>query len=256
MLAPATASEVAAAARRVYGATLEDRGLIHLLAVWQGDRGRLVELEPLPDAPGSRHGAFLRGLARARADAILTTGAMLRRMPALDHRLGKAGGVSAALAEWRRERLAKRQPPVTLVLTSDPGVDLDHPVFRHWTRPVVYTTRQAQWELESRAADRGVELVGVDEPTAAGAVEFLRQAFGAATVVLETGSGPARELYGPPAGVDEVLLSIYQGPEVAAGALGELYLSAEQLTRRFRERSRPFRVAAASGEWSFQRFRR
>ena len=139
---------------------------------------------------------------------------------------------------------------MTLVVDERGDVDLDHPVFRHWTRPLVYASRQAQWELESRAADHGVEVVGADEPTVAGAVEFLRHAFGAATIALETPPWDA------PAAVDEVLLSTWRALEAPAGVLGEPCLSAEDLTRRFSRRSEPFRVAAANGEWSFQRFRR
>ncbi len=150
----------------------------------------------------------------------------------------------------------KRQPPVTLVLASSRDLDLDHPIFRCWTRPVVYTTRQTQWELESRAPDYGVELVGVDAPTAGSAIEFLRRSFGAATIALEASLRVCQELYDPPPAVDEVLLSVCRAPRIPADSLGRPFLSAEQLSRRFPRHSEPYRVAAEGGEWSIQRFRR
>lgn len=252
----ATAGDVVVAADRLFGATLEARGLIHAVAVWQGDSGRYLTLADDSGTPRSHHRTFVQSLARARADAIIISGEILRHAPGLDHRLEGPGSSPRALAEWRRERLLKRQPPVTLVITSGRDIDLDHPVFRHWTRPVVYTTRQTHWELESRAPDHGVELVGVDAPTAGSAVEFLRRAFGAATIVLEADPRICQELYAPPA-VNEVLLSVCRAPRIPTGGAQQgPFLSAEQLTRRFPRHSEPYRVATEDGEWSFQRFRR
>ncbi|MEM7355430.1 MAG: hypothetical protein AAF657_31750, partial [Acidobacteriota bacterium] len=154
--------DVAAAAARIYGSTLTERGLIHAAAVWQGDRGRLVALRP-EDAVARCHHAGLAGcLARARADAILTTGAALRRQPTLDHRLGGPGALGGALTAWRHEHLGKSEPPITLVVTPDADLELEHPIFRYWTRPVVLTSPHSQWQLESRAVDFGIEVVGVE----------------------------------------------------------------------------------------------
>ena len=250
------ADDVTAAVERIYGDTLEARGLIQAVEAWHGDRGRYVALAAGRQAPRSHHGCWASNLVRARADAILTTGSVLRRVPTLDHRLKGPGRHPQALAAWRWERLRKRAPPVTLVLTSDAGLDLDHPVFRHWTRPVVYTSRRAEWQLESRAVDRGVEVVGVEAPTVEGAVEFLRLAFGTATIAVEADPAIAVELYGTPPAVDEVMLSVYHGPRAPADAVAAPFLTAERLARAFPLVSKPYRVATEDGEWSLHRFRK
>ena len=251
-----SAADVAAAVRRIYGSPLDARGLIHSASVWQGDRGRYVAFTTGRGPSPSQHGEFAAHLARARADAILTSGRALRRQPELDHRLQGPGAAGDALAAWRRDHLLKSEPPVTLVVTANADLDLDHPVFRHWTRPVVLTTGQSQWQLESRAVDQGIEVVGSDTPSVRTAVEFLRRAFGAATIALEVESDALRELSEPPIAVDEVLLTIDQAPRIPAPALGAPFLTAEQLVRRFAERSTPYRVASESGQWCLQRFRR
>ncbi len=261
ILALCDADSVAVAVERIWGDPLLARGVIQAVEAWQGDRGRYLSLADERRSPKSLHAAWASSLARARADAILTTAGRLRRAPALDHRLQGPAHLPEALAAWRRERLHKSEPPVTLVFTAGDAPDLEHPVFHHWTRSVVYTSRRSGWHLESRAADRGVEVVGVDSPTLSGAVDFLRHAFGAATIAIEAESTAATELYADPPVVDEVMLSVCRALSVPADALpadapGTPFLSAERLARSFPASSKPHEVISEDSEWSLFRFRR
>lgn len=250
-----SADEVAAKVGEIYGAPLTSTGVVHVTSVWR--RGAVYSVLAVgPRTPHSAHDAFVLNLARARADAILTTGRILRREPRLVHRLQGPGRIGEALGAWRRERLGKDRPPVTLVLTSGRGLDFDHPIFGAGTRVVIYTGRRGQWRLESRAADRGVEVVGVAEPSVHGAIELLRFEFGAATISVEAGPSTARRLYEPPVAVDELLLSVCEAPEIPGDARGGAFLDAVELGRIFSRLSAPYRVAAGDGEWSFQRFLR
>lgn len=251
-----TAADVSAALERIYGAPPVATGVIHPTAVWDGEEGRLVTLEINDRTPRSAHDFFLLNAARARADAILTTGKILREEPELEHRLQGPERVPEALAAWRAQTLGKQQPPVTLVLSSGRDLDLEHPLFRSWTRPVVYTSREGQWRLESRAADCGVELAGVDLPTARGAVEFLRRSFGAATVSIEAGPSVSRRLYRDPPVVDELLLSVFHAPALDKAVRGAEFLPRRRIEGLFGGGSPPYRVATGDGEWRFRRFTR
>ncbi|MEM7357060.1 MAG: hypothetical protein AAF657_39970, partial [Acidobacteriota bacterium] len=141
-------------------------------------------------------------------------------------------------------------------VTPDADLELEHPIFRYWTRPVVLTSPHSQWQLESRAVDFGIEVVGVETPTPRTGVEFLRRAFGAATIALEVDPRALRDLDRPPVEVDEVLLTTARAAKMPADALGPPFLTAEQLLRRFPEQSTPYRVIGAEHEWCCQRFRR
>ncbi len=262
-----SADEVADFAHRVYGGSLNERGLLHAASLRLGNRGR-HRTQPLNDNGDCKclHASLAKQLTRARADAIFTTRDVLVRHPDLDHRLSGPGRWPEALSGWRREHLAKSTEPITFVLSPDPDLDLDHRVFSHWTRPVVFTTREAHWELESRAADRGIEVVGVDQPTAIGGIEFLRHAFGAATIALETGVDTLRKLCQPTLMIDELALALrdtalrdtvlHGGRPEDLDTLDELFLPPESLVRWFPQRSSTYRIKAAGETWSLQRLRR
>ncbi len=250
-----TAADVAAAVREIYGADLASTGVLHVTAVRQR-RDVYETLKILPETPKCAHDFFVLNVARARADAIVTTGKILREEPDLEHRLQGHGRVADALAAWRREHLGKSRPPVTLVLTSGRGLDLGHPVFKTWTRPVIYTGLQGQWRLESQGADHGVEVIGVDEPSVRGAVQFLRYEFGAATISIEAGPSVSCQLYEPPPVVDELLLSVVEVPDLPASVRCGRFLTAEDVGRIFSRYSVPYRVTTEDGEWRFQRFLR
>jgi len=251
-----TADDVAAKVREIYDAPLKATGVVHVTAVWRRPRGGYLTLAINQDTPESAHDAFVLNLTRARADAIVTTGKNLRAEPELNHDLQGPGDLGQALLHWRRDHLGKPNRPVTLVLTSGRTLDLGHRIFRSWTRPVIYTGREGGWRLESRAADAGVEVVPVAEPSLRAAVDFLRREFGAATVAIEAGPSTSRELYDDPLRVDELLLSVYEAPDLPQTVRGGDFLTAEDLARLFPRFSPPHRVRTGDGEWRFLRFQR
>ncbi|MEM6794337.1 MAG: hypothetical protein AAF725_10160 [Acidobacteriota bacterium] len=249
---------------RIYGASARSArlpgGLLHPTSVWRPRRdGQWSDLQLAlrigAETPVSWHDAFALNLCRARADAIVTTGRILRAEKNLRHDLGGPGSMPQALAAWRRERLAKANPPVSLVLTRGGEIDLQHPFFRNAAgRVVVYTSRPGAWRLESRAADAGVEVEAVDEPTPQGAIHFLRAAFGAATMSLEAGPSVARALYRPRLEIDELLLSTFLGDGLPTSVRGGRQLERSAIDRLMKRASEPFLAESKDGSWQLERW--
>lgn len=255
------ADEVATEIHRIYGSDLRRTGVVHVMAVWQRDDGPLVTLRTGGDGPRTAHDALALGLARARADAIVTTGEILRREAELRHDLPGPGNLPSALRSWRAEVLGKTVPPLLWVMTRSGEVDLDHPAFSRPARSVIYTRRAGAWALESRAADAGVELVAVPEPSARDAVDRLRREFGAATIVVEAGPSVARQLYetadarAVPARIDELLLTVLHAADLPTRFRGPRFLprgDVEQLLGRPRS---TVRVSGGDGRrWELARY--
>lgn len=250
-----TGSDVATVAAWMFGSTAPLRGILHGTAVWDAGGGRLTTLAINEHSPRCHHDFLALNLLRASADAIVTTGKILRCEPSLEHRLAGPGQHSEALTDYRRRILGKSTPPVTLVLTSGDGLDLAHPVFHSWTRPLVYTSHDGLWWLESKAADAGVEVAAEAEPSLRGAIDLLRRELGAATIVIEAGPSTSHHLYDPLT-VDHLLLSRFQGPRLASEAEGAPFVNLGRLSTLFLQTSEGARVATPQGDWMFQRFSR
>ncbi len=135
------------------------------MAVYRPRPGAFRVLRITPETPKSAYDQFSLMVARARADAILTSGRNLRLEPTGTHVLSGPGTLPAALAAWRQERLGKTSPPHLLVLTRGEDLDLDHPALKIPARVFIFTGEEAAFTLESRAADRGIEVVGVPDPS-------------------------------------------------------------------------------------------
>jgi riboflavin biosynthesis pyrimidine reductase len=243
---------VDAIARELYGhVDLAARaGVVHVTAVWEPpEGGALVTLAIGPDTPRSEHDAFVLSLARARADAIVTTGKMLRDEP---HTRYDLSGPADALAAWRRERAGCDVPPWLLVLTSGRDVPLDHPALHGAPRPIVYTTRQSAAALAPAVAGTRIEVVGVDSPSARSAIDHLRAGRGAKLVSIEAGPTTSRALYDDPVAVDELMLSVYAAPELDRRVRGKPLLSHAELAARLPHATEPVEVSEPSGPWRFQ----
>ena len=87
----ADADAVSAELESIYGVEPKSSGVVHVTAVWQRGDGDLVTLRTAAGAPRVAHDALVLGLARARADAILTTAEVLRCEPGLRHDLSGPG---------------------------------------------------------------------------------------------------------------------------------------------------------------------
>lgn len=251
-----SAAEIDDLVREVFGHPLTTTGLLQTVAVYRPRAGAFRVLRISPETPRSAFDQFSLMVARARADAILTTGRNLRLEPVGTHLLEGPGTLPQALAAWRREALGKSKSPHLLVLSRG-DLDLDHPALRIPARVFILTGTEGAFALESGAADRGIEVVALAEPSPAAAVDFLRRELGAATISVEAGPSVARELYDPVI-VDEVQLSILDLPDPAAlpGPLrGPFFLGQEELEALF-SWSPPFARRTADGVWRFQRLER
>lgn len=249
-----TAEDIRQTASRLLGQRTKRTGVVHVTAVWDAGGGHHFTLDINPQTPFCYHDSFVLNFCRARADAIVTTGQILRREPTLSHQIQGPAKVPRALMDWRERVLGKSNPPVSLVLTSGQELDFGHPLFHHWSRPLVYTSFDGQWSLESQAMSHGVEIVGVENPSPRGALDLLRREFGAATILIEAGPSVSRQLYEPDLLVDELVLSTFGGHRLPASVQGGGFPSRQDLDSLFANRTSAARVTAESGPWTFQRY--
>ncbi|MEM9292549.1 MAG: hypothetical protein AAGD01_12780 [Acidobacteriota bacterium] len=226
--------------------------VLHVVAAlpWQGEL-RALRIEER--TPRSEFDALALSVARARADAIVTTGRILREEPRLRHEAVVAPRLAELLAGWRR-RGGREAFPISLILTSGRGIDLDHPLFAAPGRPVLFTSHQGVDRLRQSGWRSGglIQAVGVERPSLRQALDWLRSEAGAATVSVEAGPSTAAQLYTEPAAVEELMLSVYRG-EVEEDLVGPPLPSWQVLTSSLpREISRRT-VAEASGHWTLLR---
>ena len=249
----ATAEDVDQAIQTLYGTSYLGTGILHVTSVWRKDPDTHLTLRIGPYAPPSPVDFFILNLARARADAILTTGKILRQEPELQHRIQGPEQSADALSRWRAERLGKENPPVSLVLTSGRDLDFHHPLFQGPGRVLVYTDGDGAWEIESRAADVGVEVVAAPTPTPRGALELLRAELGCATISVEAGPSVSRSFYEEPVVIDELMLSIFNGDDLPPQARGGRQVPPSELDRIFVAPAPVYRDAAEP-DWEFHRW--
>lgn len=245
MAGPSPLAGIEARIAELFGAAVDWRretGVVHVAAIGARPRAAIAVGADAPRSPTDR---FVLGFARARADVLVTTAAILRAEPALVHRTADDPREEEAWSRWRAEVLGRRAPPRLLVLTASGAFDREHPALRAGAEPLVWTTQDAT-------------------PAAAlsAALTALRAQAGVETIVVEAGPKSTAGLYASPASagdVDELLLGIYAGGAFPA-VEGPLLPSTEVLARCFGgSRAEPAtrrRVVEASGEWLFERYRR
>ena len=196
-------------------------------------------------APRSAHDAFVLSAARARAGAILTTGANVRAEPLLRHEPFGAG--AQGLNKWRRQRITRGEdiPPHTVVLTRDTSLDLAHPLLSGddaATAAYVLTDRAAALSLRRQRHDTAaqpnhqamphiVEMHGRAAVNPVSPIVFARSLPLIGDVLLECGVSTARPLYDMGA-VDGLLLSVYRG-SLDKSAQGKSFLSWGELQNYF-----------------------
>ncbi len=229
--------------------------VLHVAAVWRDARGAARVLRIGPHAPRSDHDRFLLALARARAEAIVTTGRILREEPALTHGPLGPPELRAALTAWRRERLVLEAKPWLLVLSSGRGLDPEHPAFRGPTRPLLFVPADAAAELRERFARTEVRVASVPQPSVRLALAHLRR-LGAKRITVEAGPTTARELYQEPPVADELWLATYAGEALAAEAIGEPFVDDARLFAALGASSTQVAREERSGRWLFERRRR
>ena len=271
-----------AALAALFGSEVDWRRETGLLQVTSIDARARSVIAIGPGAPASATDRFILGFARARADAIVTTGAILRAERDLVHRFSDVAGEDEAWRGWRADQLGRRESPSLLILSLRGEVPLDHPALAESPRTIVWTSQAGQARL-GRAGGR-IEMrvgigVGSQHPSAAEALSdayhWLRDELGAETVAIEAGPGATLGLYEAADGdsakfapaassspriarVDELLLSIYAGAAPTPVA-GPAFPPTEQLAAYFSGTEQPgarVRVEEPSGVWFCERYRR
>ncbi len=231
-------------------------GVLHVLALWKDPSGPPRVLPIDENAPESETDRFVLHLARARAEAIVTSGSILRAERDLTHEVGHDAEMKRELDAWRREVRGHPTPPLSLVLTRGEDLDLDHPLFAQPDRKIIYTGKDAAKALQGPAGERGVRVVGRTSPSLHDAIAWLRTEAGAESITLEVGANASRALYQKPLGVDELWLSLYEEADLDEAHRGEAFIALEELGRLLPVTSAGTVRLEASGTWRFHRFRR
>ncbi len=247
-----TPADVAALGRELLGEDPQRAGrVLHVAAVWQSGEGVARVLRIGPETPRSGHDTFLLALARARAEAIVTTGKILREEPALTHGLLGPPALRVALAAWRRERLVLGLDPWLLVLSSGRGLDPAHPAFHAPLRPLLFVPAEAATGLRERFAETDARVVSVPKPDVRLALDHLGR-LGARRITLEAGPTTARELYAEPVRVDELWLASFAGQPPEA-VIGEPFVDEARLAAALPLATEPVARDEPSGPWRFLR---
>lgn len=245
-------------------------GVIHVAAIGAVER---VVIIPGRAAPASETDRFALGAARARADAIVTTGAILRAEPGLRHEASDDPGENRAFEAWRRIRLGREMPPMRVVLTASGRIPLEHPAIRDARAGFIWTTARGAARLGDRVGALAVLCGDAREEGIHGAVREARARPGVETVSIEAGPSASAALYRPeprpgravqsdrPAiptaeeACDELLLSCFEG-ELAEPAKGPAFPSSRRIEAHFRTPPHETPVVDGSGRWVFARYRR
>lgn len=228
-----------------------DAGVVHVAAVWAAADDRYVVLRIGPHSPKSAADAFALALSRARADAILTTGAILRAEPTMT--VAHAGPLAAPLLRWRAEVLGRSRAPALVVLTRG-DLDLGHPALHGDSPAWIVTGAQGAARLRPTLAGSGVHLVELSVPGASAAIAWARRSLGARTVSVEAGPTAALPLYrGDAPLVDELLLSVVRDRPLPA-ACGGPFLSPAEVRALMGQCLADTVVDEPSGQWRVQRW--
>lgn len=229
--------------------------VIHVAMVARRADGSFGVLR-LQSAPNGHHAWFLRNVARARADAVITTGKILRDEPRIDLSVQGPGELGAGLWRFRRERLGKTEPPLLLVLTHGQGLDPDHPTWASPGRELVFTEPTAAPTLTQSLGERRVEIITRENSDIRSAIAYLNQERGVRTVTVETGPTTSRQLYQAPVAVEELLLAVCEDPPASGGEQTGAFLSDEELRQVFGEPRYSSSLSEDSGSWTLRRYLR
>lgn len=248
-----TADQVDDAIADIYGSRFEARPrLSHITALWEQRPSLLRTIRINDHAPKSGLDWFVLNASRARADAVITTGQILRDEPTLTYSLSGPNALESVLLRWRHERWGLATPPWLLILTSGKRVDYSHPAFHGWARPVIFTSDRG---ASRHLADAPCAVVSDAAPNLERAIKHLRAQRDCASVSIETGPTTSRPLYDKPLALDEALVSVFKGDSLPTQASGEPFLSLSEFRTRFSSES-ACTHQEPSGPWSFHRFRR
>ena len=258
-----SAADVEAFAARLYGGSCPAPvpGVSHVTACWRRPgalpTSPLVTLKINEHTPKSAEDTFALGFARARADAILVSGKLLRDEPTTT--FGLPGPSAPALARYRQESALRFDAPLLVVLTRSGDVDPGHVAFADGPgapRPLVLTGPDGAEKLAPRVAGTRVEVQVLEALGPRSAVAWLRDARGCARVSIEAGPTASRALYDAPSLVDELSLSVFEESRLPGPAFGPEFLSPHALEERLGTSTPPVELPGESGRWTFRLYTR
>jgi len=190
-------------------------GVAHVAAVWARPDGAWAALRVGEGAPRTSSDAVVLSGARARADAIVTTGRILRDEPDLVHASIAPPDVTDALAHWRAS-LGLVARPCIAVLTGSGDLPMAHPALAAAERLVLFTGAEGAERLRASPERPGqAEIVEHARPSARSLLEYLRAERGARSILVEAGASTATPLYAAPAAIDELWLTVCLAPRLA-----------------------------------------
>ena len=248
------AASVDRAARALFGSPLDTRPAVsQSFAAWRSaQEAPLTTIKINEYAPESQLDWLALHIARARADAIVITGKILRDEPNLTYDLRADPRWGDALVQWRERRWAIFDPPWLLILTARGEINFEHPVFHGWGRPLIFTNDRA---ATRKLAAAPCPVVSDQEPDIRRAIAHLRRDRACDCVSIEAGPTTARDLYQRPMLVRELLLSVYLEQSLDQRAQGETLISLAEVRKLFRtETSTTHRDNGQ--HWSFHRLSR
>ncbi len=221
------------ASRALFGSRIDTRPPIsHSFAAWRASPDApLTTIKINEYGPKSDLDFLALHIARARADAIVITGKILRDEPALSFDLRADPRWGDALVQWRKRRWGLPDPPWLLILTGSGDIDFEHPVFRSEVRPLIFTSDRT---ASRKLADSPCPVVADEAPDIRRAIEHLQVMRECECVSIEAGPSTARALYERPMAVRELLLSVYLDPELDERARGAPLVHLSEVRRWFR----------------------
>ena len=231
----------------LWGSSLtRDFGVLHVTAVGRAPEGGLAVLRIGPGSPPSGTDFFALSVARARADAIITTGSILRSESEVDHDPGPE------LRAWRREVLGKENPPKVVILTRGKDLPLEHPALQN-PDVIIATDRSRAGDIEPVLHQRGIEVPSLTEASLRCLCTELRDR-DMGTVCVETGPSTSTSLYSEPMMVDELMLSVFEEETLSETQVAGRFLDEAVLEQRFGAPRQEVRRSEKSGSWRFLRF--
>ena len=248
------ATSVDRTARALFGSMLDTRPAVsHSFAAWKAaEEAPLTTILINEHSPKSDLDFLALHIARARADAIIITGKILRDEPKLSFDLRADPRWKDALLQWRERRWGIFDPPWLLILTGRGEIDFSHPVFHGWARPLIFTSDRA---ASRKLSGSPCPVVSDEAPDIRRAIQHLQLARGCECISIEAGPSTARALYDDPMVVKELLLSVYLERSLDSRAKGQPLVKLSDVRRLFRtETSATHRDLGH--HWSFHRLRR
>ena len=242
-------------------------GLLHVAAI-NAATGAVLAIGPA--SPASSTDRFILGLARARADFILTSGSVLRAEPDLVHAFSEDEEEDQALRAWRRRVCARDGEPGLAIVSYSGDVPRDHPALGASGRGIVWTSKHGHERLGSSVGQLKVEGGIAEDSMDQGSgdpgigqslgdlVEFLLARYSAKTILIEAGPTLSHAFYVRPSGeglrMNELLLSRFEG-DAPPEALGPAFESEETIGEVFPNPCTRTTVREPSGRWHFERYR-